>query len=241
MEIARNIRKPSSLWPEQLRLLGWRCAPSPQRRPVPSRCLQHAGGPVQRSGGSGAALMAEQPSPELHNGHPEVLLSISSTLVLYHACQMTMSAKRRRRGLSKTLPATRTRRRATRCRWGSRCDSLDGWLPVCSTRSAFLSSTRSLEDHERLVLRIAPEPKLLGAYRNAHNRRTHPLFDTHRFQGHIEAAYRHMWQLWQNGETTRLAELQSREASDRHEGNGRCVEDLRRAPHCKKRVTKVWR
>jgi len=53
---------------------------------------------------------------------------------------------------------------------------------------------------------IAPRAgaEAVGAYRNAHNRLTHPLFDT-RFRRHIEAAYRYMWQLWQNGETTRLA------------------------------------
>jgi protein O-GlcNAc transferase len=65
--------------------------------------------------------------------------------------------------------------------------------------------THSIEDYEALALRLAKEPSLLEGYRNqlAKNRLTHPLFDTDRFRRHIEAAYLHMWEIWQRGEQPR--------------------------------------
>ena len=36
--------------------------------------------------------------------------------------------------------------------------------------------------------------------RLAHNRATHPLFDTDRFRRHIESAYVTMWERYQRGE-----------------------------------------
>jgi protein O-GlcNAc transferase len=65
--------------------------------------------------------------------------------------------------------------------------------------------THSLADYEALALRLARDPQLLRAYRArlAANRLSYPLFDTVRFQRQIEAAYRRMWELWQNGEKPR--------------------------------------
>jgi protein O-GlcNAc transferase len=62
--------------------------------------------------------------------------------------------------------------------------------------------THSLEEYEALAVRLALQPELLRAYRDrlAENRLIQPLFDTDRFRRHLEAAYRHMWQLWQKGE-----------------------------------------
>jgi predicted O-linked N-acetylglucosamine transferase (SPINDLY family) len=34
----------------------------------------------------------------------------------------------------------------------------------------------------------------------AHNRETHPLFDTDRFRRHLEAAYTTMWERYRRGE-----------------------------------------
>jgi protein O-GlcNAc transferase len=61
--------------------------------------------------------------------------------------------------------------------------------------------THSMQEYELLAMRLAQDPKLLRTYRDrlAENRLTCPLFDTDRFRRHIEAAYRHMWELWQRG------------------------------------------
>jgi protein O-GlcNAc transferase len=61
--------------------------------------------------------------------------------------------------------------------------------------------THSLAEYEALALSLAREPELLGSYRDrlARNRLTYPLFDTDRFRRHIEAAYRLMWERWQQG------------------------------------------
>jgi predicted O-linked N-acetylglucosamine transferase (SPINDLY family) len=58
--------------------------------------------------------------------------------------------------------------------------------------------TSSLEDYERLALRLAMEPPLLLEFRTrlAH---TAPLFDMARYTGEIEAAYGHMWERWCSG------------------------------------------
>jgi predicted O-linked N-acetylglucosamine transferase (SPINDLY family) len=65
--------------------------------------------------------------------------------------------------------------------------------------------TKSLEDYESLALRLATDPPFLAEIRRKlkQNRLTHPLFDTHRYRRHIEAAYQEMWQIWQRGETPR--------------------------------------
>jgi predicted O-linked N-acetylglucosamine transferase (SPINDLY family) len=49
----------------------------------------------------------------------------------------------------------------------------------------------SLGDYEALALRLARDPAMLSALKAklAHNRATHPLFDTARFTRNLEAAY----------------------------------------------------
>jgi predicted O-linked N-acetylglucosamine transferase (SPINDLY family) len=62
--------------------------------------------------------------------------------------------------------------------------------------------TASLADYEALALKLAREPKLIGAMRAklAHNHENFPLFDTARFTRNIEAAYTTMWQRGQRAE-----------------------------------------
>src|SRR5262245_3528228 len=62
--------------------------------------------------------------------------------------------------------------------------------------------THSLADYETLALRLASDAATLQRVREtlAHNRLTHPLFDTDRFRRGIEAAYQRMWETWQRGE-----------------------------------------
>ncbi|HWI35276.1 MAG TPA: tetratricopeptide repeat protein [Burkholderiales bacterium] len=54
----------------------------------------------------------------------------------------------------------------------------------------------SLEEYERLALRLARDGALLGDYKRRlrENRDIFPLFDTDRFRRHIESAYRTMWE-----------------------------------------------
>jgi predicted O-linked N-acetylglucosamine transferase (SPINDLY family) len=61
--------------------------------------------------------------------------------------------------------------------------------------------TRSLAEYEVLALRLAREPDRLRRYRDQlrERRPDQPLFDTDRFRRHIEAAYVHMWERWQEG------------------------------------------
>jgi predicted O-linked N-acetylglucosamine transferase (SPINDLY family) len=61
--------------------------------------------------------------------------------------------------------------------------------------------TTSLEEYEALALRLAQEPETLAGLRArlAQNRLTHPLFDTVRSTGNLEAAYRRMWENWRAG------------------------------------------
>jgi protein O-GlcNAc transferase len=61
--------------------------------------------------------------------------------------------------------------------------------------------TASLDEYERLALRIAQEPALLKelAERRQRNRTSHPLFDTDRYRRNLESAYQRMWQTWQEG------------------------------------------
>jgi len=74
--------------------------------------------------------------------------------------------------------------------------------------------THSLEEYEAQALRLAREPDLLRNYRNrlAENRSIQPLFDTDRYRRYIEAAYRHMWELWQNREQPKSFEVAARES-----------------------------
>jgi protein O-GlcNAc transferase len=62
--------------------------------------------------------------------------------------------------------------------------------------------TQSLEEYERLALRLAQEPALLRSFkiRLAENRDRCPLFDTKQFARHIEAAYLTMWERHRSGE-----------------------------------------
>ena len=65
--------------------------------------------------------------------------------------------------------------------------------------------TEDADAYEALALRLAREPELLKSFwdRLKQNRATHPLFDTDRSRRHIEAAYRHMWEIAQRGEAPR--------------------------------------
>jgi predicted O-linked N-acetylglucosamine transferase (SPINDLY family) len=66
-------------------------------------------------------------------------------------------------------------------------------------------ATHSLDEYERLALRLARDPFALRdlKQRLEQNRATSPLFDTDRLRHHIEAAYRTMWETWQRGEVPR--------------------------------------
>jgi protein O-GlcNAc transferase len=62
--------------------------------------------------------------------------------------------------------------------------------------------TMSLPDYEALALKLAQNRSFFQTIRRklAHNRDTHPLFDTARFTRHIEAAYATMWGRYRRGE-----------------------------------------
>lgn len=63
--------------------------------------------------------------------------------------------------------------------------------------------TDSLADYEAQALMLATSPDKLTGIRTqlAHNRMTHPLFDTDRFCRHIESAYITMWERYQRDES----------------------------------------
>ncbi len=71
--------------------------------------------------------------------------------------------------------------------------------------------THNLEDYEALALKLATTPDMLADIKSklARNRTIYPLFDTDRFRCHIEAAYRTMWEIWQNGESPRSFAVKS--------------------------------
>jgi protein O-GlcNAc transferase len=62
-------------------------------------------------------------------------------------------------------------------------------------------ATASLDEYERLALELARNPERLASLRArlTRDREALPLFDTPTFCRHIEAAYRHMWRLYQQG------------------------------------------
>ena len=61
--------------------------------------------------------------------------------------------------------------------------------------------THTLQDYEKLAMKLATDAGLLGELRKklARNRCIEPLFDTDRFRRHMESAYRTMWETWQGG------------------------------------------
>jgi predicted O-linked N-acetylglucosamine transferase (SPINDLY family) len=71
--------------------------------------------------------------------------------------------------------------------------------------------TSSLADYEALALRLATDPASLAALKAklAANRLTTPLFDAARFTRHLEAAYRRMWEMWQEGEAVTGFEVEA--------------------------------
>jgi protein O-GlcNAc transferase len=62
--------------------------------------------------------------------------------------------------------------------------------------------TESRADYEALAVNLATNANRLATIRAklAHNRRTHPLFDTERLRQQIESAYETMWERCQRGE-----------------------------------------
>ena len=77
--------------------------------------------------------------------------------------------------------------------------------------------THGLAEYEAAARRLATDPARLGAIRRKleQNRRTHPLFDTDRFRGHIETAYTTMWDILQRGGEPQSFSVEAREASGR--------------------------
>jgi predicted O-linked N-acetylglucosamine transferase (SPINDLY family) len=71
--------------------------------------------------------------------------------------------------------------------------------------------TYSLEEYEALALRLARRPAELAALREklARNRLTSALFDTPGYTGHLEAAFRQMWDHFLTGEAPRAIEVQA--------------------------------
>ena len=88
--------------------------------------------------------------------------------------------------------------------------------PSSSEKELAVRPLDGLADYEVAALRLATDASLLGAIRCklAQNRRTHPLFDTDRFRGHIEAAYTTMWDILQRGGEPQNFSVEAREASD---------------------------
>jgi protein O-GlcNAc transferase len=67
--------------------------------------------------------------------------------------------------------------------------------------------TSSLEEYERLALRLATEPRRLSELR-ASLAHTASLFDMARYAREIEAAYRRMWECWCSGQKPRAFALE---------------------------------
>ena len=68
-------------------------------------------------------------------------------------------------------------------------------------------ATSSLEEYERLALRLATEPRRLSELR-ASLAHTASLFDMARYAREIEAAYRRMWECWCSGQKPRAFALE---------------------------------
>ena len=62
--------------------------------------------------------------------------------------------------------------------------------------------THDLEDYEALIFRLSQNPDELDGLtaKLARNRLSEPLFDTPRFVGNLESAYRRMWDNYLSGE-----------------------------------------
>jgi protein O-GlcNAc transferase len=75
--------------------------------------------------------------------------------------------------------------------------------------------THSLAEYEEAALQLSVDATRLGAVRRKleQNRRTHPLFDTDRFRGHIETAYTTMWDILQSGGRPKNFSVEAQEAS----------------------------
>jgi protein O-GlcNAc transferase len=71
--------------------------------------------------------------------------------------------------------------------------------------------TRSLEEYEALAVKLARDPSYLSSIREklARNRATFPLFDTKRSARQIEAAYRMMWERYQERDMPRALSIRS--------------------------------
>ena len=69
--------------------------------------------------------------------------------------------------------------------------------------------THSLEEYEALAVKLANNPVELQEIRRrlARNRLVAPLFDTPRFAGNLETAYKEMWKIFSAGETPRQIEV----------------------------------
>jgi predicted O-linked N-acetylglucosamine transferase (SPINDLY family) len=69
--------------------------------------------------------------------------------------------------------------------------------------------TESLDDYEGLALALAQDPERLAKVKAklAANRLTHPLFDIPRLTGHLETAYRMMWENYAAGNPPRTFEV----------------------------------
>ena len=67
----------------------------------------------------------------------------------------------------------------------------------------------SLEEYEDLAVRLARNPDDLNTIRQRleKNRLTEPLFDTPRFAGNLEKAYKEIWEIFLNGQRPRQIEV----------------------------------
>jgi len=67
----------------------------------------------------------------------------------------------------------------------------------------------SIEEYESLAIDLAHNPAKLQTIRQklAENLTTEPLFDTPRFAGNLEKAYKEMWKIFMAGESPRQIEV----------------------------------
>jgi protein O-GlcNAc transferase len=71
--------------------------------------------------------------------------------------------------------------------------------------------TNSLEDYEKLAMRVAREPRLLARFKErlAQSMQTNPLFESRQYCRQIEAAYTMMFDLWQHGDSPQALTVRS--------------------------------